>query len=139
MWSAFACLNQFVNSVVWANDSINRAPVWCDISIRITLAASLCINRRLYQIARAKPDTISAAQVSNAFTFWNPSNQSCSEPALNPDRLPRMHPLSPRLRRSAIHRPNLPVRYLRAGRMLPGPLWINAHSVPSAERLQGQR
>ncbi|KAJ7921878.1 fungal pheromone STE3G-protein-coupled receptor, partial [Mycena leptocephala] len=69
MWSALACLNQFVNSVVWANDSINRAPVWCDISMRITLgasvgipAASLCINRRLYQIARAKPDTISAAQ-----------------------------------------------------------------------------
>ncbi|KAJ7034241.1 fungal pheromone STE3G-protein-coupled receptor, partial [Mycena alexandri] len=69
MWSGLACLNQFVNSIVWANDSINHAPVWCDISIRISLAASvgipaasLCINRRLYQIARAKPDTITAAQ-----------------------------------------------------------------------------
>ncbi|KAJ7759876.1 pheromone A receptor-domain-containing protein [Mycena metata] len=73
MWSALVCLNQFVNSVVWANDSINRAPAWCDISIRITLAASvgipaasLCINRRLYQIARAKPDTITAAQKRRA-------------------------------------------------------------------------
>jgi pheromone a factor receptor len=38
-------------------------------------AASLCINRRLYQIARAKPDTISAAQVSTvASTFQYPSN-----------------------------------------------------------------
>jgi pheromone a factor receptor len=31
MWASLACLNQFVNSVVWADDSINRAPVWCDI------------------------------------------------------------------------------------------------------------
>ncbi|KAJ7156352.1 fungal pheromone STE3G-protein-coupled receptor, partial [Mycena filopes] len=69
MWSALACLNQFVNSVVWANDAINRAPGWCDISIRVTLAASvgipaasLCINRRLYQITRAKTETMSAAE-----------------------------------------------------------------------------
>ncbi|KAJ7353546.1 GPCR fungal pheromone mating factor, partial [Mycena albidolilacea] len=32
MWASLACLNQFVNSLVWADDSINRAPVWCDIS-----------------------------------------------------------------------------------------------------------
>ncbi|KAK6984782.1 pheromone receptor STE3.3.1, partial [Favolaschia claudopus] len=60
MWSALACLNQFVNSVVWAEDSILRAPVWCDIwdSYNIMMgasvgipAATLCINRRLYQIA----------------------------------------------------------------------------------------
>ena len=31
IWVALACLNQFVNSVVWANDAINKAPVWCDI------------------------------------------------------------------------------------------------------------
>ena len=31
MWTALACLNQFVNSIVWSNDAINRAPVWCDI------------------------------------------------------------------------------------------------------------
>lgn len=31
IWTALACLNQLVNSVVWANDAINRAPVWCDI------------------------------------------------------------------------------------------------------------
>jgi len=31
IWTALACLNQFVNSVVWANDAVNRAPIWCDI------------------------------------------------------------------------------------------------------------
>ena len=31
IWTALACLNQFINSVVWANDAINRAPIWCDI------------------------------------------------------------------------------------------------------------
>ncbi|KAJ7902933.1 fungal pheromone STE3G-protein-coupled receptor, partial [Mycena leptocephala] len=73
MWSALVCLNQFVNSVVWADDSVNRAPVWCDISIRITMAASvgipaasLCINRRLYQIASVKAVTISAAEKRRA-------------------------------------------------------------------------
>jgi pheromone a factor receptor len=30
-WVAIGCLNQFVNSVVWAKNAINYAPVWCDI------------------------------------------------------------------------------------------------------------
>ncbi|KDQ49476.1 hypothetical protein JAAARDRAFT_143398 [Jaapia argillacea MUCL 33604] len=60
-WTALQCLNLFVNSVVWNHNAINWAPLWCDISIRITLAvnvaipaASLCINRRLFWIANAK-------------------------------------------------------------------------------------
>ncbi|KAF9645210.1 pheromone receptor [Thelephora ganbajun] len=58
-WTSLACLNQFINSVMWANDAINRAPVWCDISTRIMLgaavgipASSLCIMRRLHSIAK---------------------------------------------------------------------------------------
>ena len=78
-WVALSCLNQFVNSVTWANDAINRAPIWCDIckcdifdaistppayqivriATRIILAASvgipassLCIMRRLYSISK---------------------------------------------------------------------------------------
>lgn len=31
LWTALACLNQFVNSIVWHNNAINWAPVWCDI------------------------------------------------------------------------------------------------------------
>ncbi|KAF5378503.1 hypothetical protein D9615_007171 [Tricholomella constricta] len=58
IWTAIGCLNLFINSIVWHNNAIDWAPVWCDISTRITLgvsvaipAASLCINRRLYKIA----------------------------------------------------------------------------------------
>ncbi|KAL6308809.1 putative fungal pheromone GPCR, STE3-type [Sparassis latifolia] len=61
MWTSLACLNQFVNSLVWADDVLNVAPIWCDISTRIIIgvsvgipAASLCINRRLYKIARSQ-------------------------------------------------------------------------------------
>lgn len=31
IWTALACLNQFANSVVWAGNALNNAPVWCDI------------------------------------------------------------------------------------------------------------
>ncbi|KAJ7759959.1 fungal pheromone STE3G-protein-coupled receptor [Mycena metata] len=69
VWAALACLNQFANSVVWRDDTIDRAPVWCDLSIRITMAASvgipaasLCINRRLYQIASVKTVSITGAE-----------------------------------------------------------------------------
>ena len=78
IWTAIAALNQFINSVVWANDAINRAPVWCDIcesnfclrgrassdivlASRIIIAtnvavpcASLTITRRLYKISRVQ-------------------------------------------------------------------------------------
>ncbi|EIN05681.1 STE3-domain-containing protein [Punctularia strigosozonata HHB-11173 SS5] len=58
IWASLGSLNLFVNSIVWHNNAINWVPVWCDISTRITIgvsvgipAASLCINRRLYNIA----------------------------------------------------------------------------------------
>jgi hypothetical protein len=68
-WVGLGCLNQFINSVVWNNTVIDKAPVWCDISTRLTVginvavpAASLCINRRLYHIASVKSVTISRAE-----------------------------------------------------------------------------
>ncbi|KAH8114854.1 pheromone A receptor-domain-containing protein [Phellopilus nigrolimitatus] len=61
IWTAIACLNQFVNSIVWKDNAINWAPVWCDISSRIIIAtsvaipaASLSITRRLYKISRVQ-------------------------------------------------------------------------------------
>ncbi|KAI9571967.1 STE3-domain-containing protein [Boletus coccyginus] len=69
IWTGLACLNQFINSVVWNSDVINRAPVWCDISTHFMVAssvaipaASLCINRRLYQIASVQSVTKTRAQ-----------------------------------------------------------------------------
>lgn len=61
IWVAIACLNQFVNSIVWRDNAINWAPVWCDISSRIIVATSvavpacsLTITRRLYMITRSQ-------------------------------------------------------------------------------------
>ena len=31
IWTGLACLNQFINSVVWNGNAVNWAPVWCDI------------------------------------------------------------------------------------------------------------
>ncbi|QRV93607.1 STE3-type pheromone receptor [Ceratobasidium sp. AG-Ba] len=50
-----------INSIVWANNVRDPAPVWCDISSRFIIgisggieASSLCIQRRLYRIASIK-------------------------------------------------------------------------------------
>ncbi|KZT67295.1 putative fungal pheromoneG-protein-coupled receptor [Daedalea quercina L-15889] len=57
-WVGSACLIQFINNIVWKDNAINWAPVWCDITTRWTLASSiaicscsLVIMRRLYHIA----------------------------------------------------------------------------------------
>ncbi|KAJ7242164.1 GPCR fungal pheromone mating factor, partial [Mycena haematopus] len=59
-WVSLSCFAGYFNAVVWEGNTVNSAPAWCEISIRITMAvsvglpaASLCINRRLYEIARA--------------------------------------------------------------------------------------
>jgi pheromone a factor receptor len=31
VWLAIGCLNQFINSVVWAEDALIRNHIWCDI------------------------------------------------------------------------------------------------------------
>ncbi|KAF9238461.1 pheromone A receptor-domain-containing protein [Melanogaster broomeanus] len=69
IWTGLACLNQFINSVVWNSNVINSAPVWCDISTKFIIgsavaipASSLCINRRLYQIASVSSVTKTKAQ-----------------------------------------------------------------------------
>jgi len=72
-WGGLACLNYFINAVIWNKHAMNVAPVWCDISTRIIIAqsvaipaASLCINRRLYQIASVKSVTITKTQKRRA-------------------------------------------------------------------------
>lgn len=31
LWAAVSCLNQFINSIIWHDNALNPAPVWCDI------------------------------------------------------------------------------------------------------------
>ena len=69
VWTGLACLNQFINSIVWNNNAINWAPVWCDISSRFIVgtavaipATSLCINRRLYIMVSMKSVTVTKAE-----------------------------------------------------------------------------
>ncbi|EPT05373.1 putative fungal pheromone GPCR STE3-type [Fomitopsis schrenkii] len=57
-WVGSACLIQFINNIVWKDNAINWAPVWCDITTRWTLGSSISIGscslvimRRLYHIA----------------------------------------------------------------------------------------
>ncbi|KIK58801.1 hypothetical protein GYMLUDRAFT_170654 [Collybiopsis luxurians FD-317 M1] len=73
VWTGLACLNQFINSIIWTGNVIDSAPVWCDISTRFILgsavgipAASLVINRRLYYIATANAVTITKAEKRRA-------------------------------------------------------------------------
>ncbi|KAG6815414.1 hypothetical protein H0H87_002092 [Tephrocybe sp. NHM501043] len=72
-WAGLVNLNQFINAVVWNGNAINWAPVWCDISVRIFLAGvvaipacTLCINRRLYQIASVRSVTVTKAEKRRA-------------------------------------------------------------------------
>lgn len=77
-WTGLGCLIQCINSIVWNGNTVNRAPFYCDIGelldalcrehtltlrystvthIQIGLnvaipACSLCINRRLYKVAK---------------------------------------------------------------------------------------
>ncbi|KIJ64367.1 hypothetical protein HYDPIDRAFT_112368 [Hydnomerulius pinastri MD-312] len=61
IWVSLSCLVEFVNSVVWHGNVNNWAPVWCDISTKFLIGASvgipasaLCITRRLYNISRVR-------------------------------------------------------------------------------------
>ncbi|KAF8235171.1 hypothetical protein L208DRAFT_1376589 [Tricholoma matsutake] len=42
-WTGLACLNFFINSVVWNNNFNNPAPVWCDISSRVSVASACAV------------------------------------------------------------------------------------------------
>ncbi|THH02337.1 hypothetical protein EW026_g493 [Hermanssonia centrifuga] len=64
-WVSFGSLIQFVDSVVWHGSYANVAPVWCDISTKFVIgagagipAASLCINRRLYNLTSVRVATV---------------------------------------------------------------------------------
>lgn len=90
-WVSFACLVEFINSLVWAGNLFNNIPVWCDICsyfpplyiiVRVLtfhillatkfllgagvgiVASALCISRRLYSIASVQSVAASHIDVS---------------------------------------------------------------------------
>ncbi|CDO69987.1 hypothetical protein BN946_scf184836.g61 [Trametes cinnabarina] len=69
VWASLASLIQFVDSIFWHDNAINKAPIWCDISTKFIVgagvgipAASACISRRLYTIASTSYVTVSARE-----------------------------------------------------------------------------
>ena len=96
IWVGFGCLMQCINSIVWNNNMINRAPVYCDIckffdglsleyplilsphtaatriqaALNVALpACSLCINRRLYKIATMKAVVFTPSEKRRAVIY----------------------------------------------------------------------
>lgn len=41
IWASLSSLNQFINSILWAGDAVNRAPVFCDICAFLYLSINL--------------------------------------------------------------------------------------------------
>ncbi|KAJ3912395.1 pheromone receptor [Lentinula edodes] len=65
LWVGCFCLTLFCNSLIWADNAINVAPVWCDISAQVIAGAGvgipasiLCISRRLYHITSTRTVSI---------------------------------------------------------------------------------
>ncbi|KAJ6600325.1 pheromone B alpha 1 receptor [Mycena vulgaris] len=73
IWTALACLVFFIDSIIWSGNIIDWSPAWCDISTHFLNgynlaipACSLCINRRLYQIASVRSVTKTRAEKRRA-------------------------------------------------------------------------
>jgi pheromone a factor receptor len=65
-WTGTGSLIMSINAIIWDGNTVNWAPIWCDITTRLMTglavgipAASLCINRRLYTIASIRSVTFS--------------------------------------------------------------------------------
>ncbi len=45
IWTGLACLNQFINSIVWRGNAINWSPIWCDISAKFATVRTVTISK----------------------------------------------------------------------------------------------
>ncbi|EIW75492.1 fungal pheromone STE3G-protein-coupled receptor, partial [Coniophora puteana RWD-64-598 SS2] len=76
MWTSVMCLTIAVNAAMWNGNVTDWAPAWCEISSRLAIGgevalpvATLCINRRLYQILTLQYQRNCAACVVATDTF----------------------------------------------------------------------
>lgn len=51
IWTAVACLNQFINSIIWHGNALNWAPVWCDICAFYFSAFAIIVPYLFFSIA----------------------------------------------------------------------------------------
>jgi pheromone a factor receptor len=72
-WVGLGCLVQCINAILWNNNMIIKATVYCDIVVHIQAAlniaipvCSLCINRRLYKIATTTTVMVTPAEKRRA-------------------------------------------------------------------------
>ncbi|KAL0068203.1 a-factor receptor [Marasmius tenuissimus] len=72
-WTAALCLVKFVDSIVWAGNIQDHAPVWCDIVSQVMLgatvgipASALCISRRLYKITAIRSVSVTRSDKRRA-------------------------------------------------------------------------
>ncbi|KAK9894799.1 fungal pheromone STE3G-protein-coupled receptor [Cystobasidium minutum MCA 4210] len=75
-WVILTNLVTFINAMVWRNDAINRAPIWCDITSKILLAGPLgllasnvCIARFLARVVNPRARVITARDRRNRAIF----------------------------------------------------------------------
>nr|AER30236.1 mating pheromone receptor a2 [Sporobolomyces longiusculus] len=59
VWVLVATLTDFVNFATWHNDAVNRAPIWCDISVKIRLGVQVGRLAAVACIARFLADVVS--------------------------------------------------------------------------------
>ncbi|TDL26937.1 STE3-domain-containing protein [Rickenella mellea] len=93
-WVAIACLNQFVNSIIWHDHSLNVAPLWTAtrlmVAIGVAIPASvLCIIRRIYHILtfqflvntplRVRPAIQFAKAIERDFNFGQKQRALCED------------------------------------------------------------
>ncbi|GAA6025205.1 hypothetical protein JCM10207_001490 [Rhodosporidiobolus poonsookiae] len=59
VWVWLANTVDLINASVWYSDTVNRAPIWCDISIKITLGVQIGRLAAVFAIARFLADVVS--------------------------------------------------------------------------------
>ena len=71
IWTALGCLVHFVDSIVWNGNTINWAPVWCDIG---TFANAFSLNPGISRVLSSYPHSNrSCRRVARLPPLYHPS------------------------------------------------------------------
>ncbi|POY70136.1 hypothetical protein BMF94_6857 [Rhodotorula taiwanensis] len=59
VWTMIASINELVNTTVWYNDADDKAPIWCDISVKLAIGQQVGRVAAVFCIARFLADIVS--------------------------------------------------------------------------------